>query len=631
MKVSIRPLAIGLAVTIVLSGLARTSAAAAPSPEQALRLAPTQKGVDYDRPKPEDISKCKIAARQIAGRIGWIVESPDGMILRRFLDTNGDNVVDQWSYFKDGVEVYRDIDSKFSGRADQFRWFNTGGTRWGIDTNGTGKIGAWKVISAEEATAEVVAALGNRDPARFGRVLLTPAELRAMGLGKQRAAAVAAKIAKAEADFQALADKQRTILPDSKWVQFSGGKPGIVPAGAEGSGSDLRVYENVVAIVQSGEKHVQLQIGTLVQVGEVWKVIDAPVLAGEGATETAAGGFFFQATPAARTAAASGAPGDESQKLLAELEKLDQSGAGASSRRAELLEQLANTARTPEDRAMWYRQLVAMITGEVQAGKCADGDKRLQALFEKLQKSEADKPLAACAKFGQLMAAYNLSLQAPKADFTKVQTEWLKSLEQYVADYPNTPDTAEAMLQLAMNREFAGQEDDAKKWYDRIVREMSDTPPAKKAAGAITRLDSVGKPLSLSGKSPNGGTVDIARYRGAIVLVQYWASWSSRVKKNDASVSDMAVLKQLASKYGSALAIVGVNLDTNVKALNDYLAENPLSWPQIFEEGGLDSRPANQLGILTVPTMILVDQQGKVVNRNVQAADLESEIKKLLK
>ena len=65
--------------------------------------------------------------------------------------------------------------------------------------------------------------------------------------------------------------------------------------------------------------------------------------------------------------------------------------------------------------------------------------------------------------------------------------------------------------------------------------------------------------------------------------------------------------------------------------LNAYLTENPLPWAQIYEEGSLDSRPANALGILTVPTMILVDQQGKVVNRNIAVADLEPELKKLIR
>ncbi len=93
----------------------------------------------------------------------------------------------------------------------------------------------------------------------------------------------------------------------------------------------------------------------------------------------------------------------------------------------------------------------------------------------------------------------------------------------------------------------------------------------------------------------------------------------------------MATLKEMWNKYGRSLAIIGVSLDHDVKDLNAYLAENPLPWPQIFEEGGLDSRPANAMGILTVPTMILVDQQGKVVNRAVSTVDLEAELKKLIR
>ena len=80
-----------------------------------------------------------------------------------------------------------------------------------------------------------------------------------------------------------------------------------------------------------------------------------------------------------------------------------------------------------------------------------------------------------------------------------------------------------------------------------------------------------------------------------------------------------------------SFAIIGVNLDYEPENLKSYLAENPLPWQQIYEKGGMDSRPANALGILTVPTMILVDQQGRVVNRNVSTAELEAELKKLIR
>ena len=237
--------------------------AASATVAQVLQVTPSQDGVDYDRPKPEDVPRCKISVKKIDGHVGWIVESPDGILLRKFLDTNGDNVVDQWSFYKDGVEVYRDMATKPTGKKDEFRWLNTAGTRWGVDTVGNGKLTAWKAISAEEVTAEIVAAVANRDNDRFARVLLSAEELQSLGLGKAKSEAVAAKIAKAAADFRTLADRQKTITPESKWVQFSGSRPGVVPAGTDDSTRDIEVYENVVAIVRdrrqahaSADRHV---------------------------------------------------------------------------------------------------------------------------------------------------------------------------------------------------------------------------------------------------------------------------------------------------------------------------------------------------------------------------------------
>jgi len=604
---------------------------ATPSAEQALRLVPIQEGVDFERPAAADAAKCKIEARKFDGRIGWFVEDAQGRLLRKFVDTNGDNVVDLWSYYKDGLEIYRDIDSNFNGKADQYRWFHTGGSRWGIDENEDGKIDAWKAISAEEVTAEVVAAMATRDAERFSRLILRPEELKSLGLGKTRAEGVSAKIGDVAARFNELVSRQKPLPADASWLQFGGSKPGIVPSGTDGSTKDLRVYENVMAVVQAGGKHGEVQIGTLVEVGDAWRVIDLPAVIGEGMAAAPASGFFFMAS-IHREQQAAGAPSEELQKLLSELEKLDQaSGASGdravrfSSRRADLIQQIASHARTPEERIMWLRQLADMISAGVQSGTCSDGAERLAGMFEKLSKREQDKDLAAYVRFRQLTANYALSLQAPKADFGKIQAQWLKSLEQYITEYPGTPDTAEAMLQLAIGQEFSGQDEEAIKWYGQVVKNFPKSAAAQKAAGAQTRLQCVGRTVAIGGQGPTGSTVDLASYRGKVVLVQYWATWCEPCK------ADMPVLKELVSKYSNTFAVIGVSLDNSVKELNDYLAENRLPWQQIFEDGGLDSRPANQMGILTLPTMILVDQQGRVVNRAVQTAELEKELKKLLK
>jgi thiol-disulfide isomerase/thioredoxin len=638
MRISLRHKFLAGCVALLSAAGVVTAQAAAPSAEQALKLAPVQKDVDYFVPAAADLPKCSIKAEKIGKETGWVVRDPSGRILRRFVDTNGDNVVDQWSYYQDGLEVYRDIDADFNGKADQYRWFNIAGTRWGLDKDEDGRIDSWQAISAEEVTAEVVAALATGDSTRFARLLLTPEELKSLGVGAARGKDVAAKVTGALSAFNTVAKQQKALTAKSTWLNFGGTRPGLVPAGTDESTRDLVVYENVVAVAETAGKNQQVQIGTLVQVGNKWRIIDAPQLLAENQTELANSGYFYQTSSTSRPEIPEGTsngPGAKAQKLMADLEDLDKAAANAASpedrakynsRRADLLQQLATEATDEKDRTQWVRQLADMISAAVQGGSFPDGGARLKALFEDLQKKEADKDLAAYVRFRQLTAEYGLSLQSSKPDFVKIQTQWLKDLEQYVTDYPKGPDTAEAMLQLAIAQEFAGQEDDAKKWYGDIVKSFPTSASAKKAMGAKTRLDSVGKSITLRGKSTTGSTVDLAGYRGKVVLVHYWATWCEPCK------ADLVLLKELQAKYGkSGFSLIGISLDSNPQALAAYLKENRLPWAQIYEEGGLDSRLANELGILTLPTMILIDQDGKVLNRNAHVSDLDRELRAKLR
>ena len=138
-------------------------------------------------PQSRKLPQCTIRAEKHNGATAWVVRNGAGETLRRFADTNGDNVVDLWCYFNDGLESYRDIDSDFNGKADQYRWFQASGTRWGIDKNEDGRIDSWKVISAPEVAEELVFALKNRDRVRFELLLLTPTELAEAGFGRPQA------------------------------------------------------------------------------------------------------------------------------------------------------------------------------------------------------------------------------------------------------------------------------------------------------------------------------------------------------------------------------------------------------------------------------------------------------------
>src|SRR5262245_23215361 len=228
--------------------------AAKPTAVEALKLVPVQKDVDYDVPEAKEIEKCTVDVETVGGITGWVVRSDGGQVLRRFLDTNGDNKVDQWCYYKNGIEIYRDIDANFNNKADQYRWLGTAGIRHGIDDNEDGRIDSWKAISPEEVTEELVIALRDADAARFPRLLLTADELQSLGLGSDRHDDIKAKLATATEKFGEMARKQTLVGKGAEWVSFGASKPGVVTAGSDGSTKDLVVYDNVTAIVQSSKE-----------------------------------------------------------------------------------------------------------------------------------------------------------------------------------------------------------------------------------------------------------------------------------------------------------------------------------------------------------------------------------------
>ena len=60
-----------------------------------------------------------------------VVRGPAGEVLRAFADTDGNRVVDRWSYYKDGVEVYREIDSDHRHEARRIPLAQLGGQSLG--------------------------------------------------------------------------------------------------------------------------------------------------------------------------------------------------------------------------------------------------------------------------------------------------------------------------------------------------------------------------------------------------------------------------------------------------------------------------------------------------------------------
>ena len=631
MRIFLTPITVAAPCAWVLGILLAIPAHSAPTVEQALKMKPVQDGVDYDKPTEEQVANCTLKTTK--GSSGWILRGPDGQILRKFLDSNKDKKIDLWCYYQDGIEVYRDVDANKNGRADQYRWLGVAGIRRGLDQDEDGTIDRWIVISPEEVSAEIVSALRSGDQNQFRRLLPTKAELKSLGLGPERTKQIEEKVEAAEKSFTKTARRQTIVGKKSRWVNFSGTRPGIIPAGTDKSTKDITVYENAVAMVESDGRHQQLVMGPMIRVDDAWRVIDLPINLGE--SQIATSGLFFN-TSHTRTVEVPRADDDVTEAMqasLTEIEDIDKKLATETSvdaraklhdERADLLNGLVESAKDPKIRADWIRQLADTLSTAAQSGDFPAGIDRLKSLEDQVAKTTSDRQSVPFIRFRYLTASYSVSLQQPDADFVKIQEKWLNDLEQLVEEYPDSTEAAETMLQLGVAEEFAGNEKVAERWYRRIVDDFPDTMISTKASGAARRLRSIGREIDLEGKTVADKSFSLSANRGKVMLVHYWATWC------DPCTQDLATIKKLYAKYKArGFLPVGVNVDTDRSALADFLKNNRLTWPQLYEDGGLDSRLANELGILSLPAMLLVDTSGKVVNRNVHVSHLEDELKKL--
>jgi thiol-disulfide isomerase/thioredoxin len=293
----------------------------------------------------------------------------------------------------------------------------------------------------------------------------------------------------------------------------------------------------------------------------------------------------------------------------------------AAAEQIEVLEQVVAGAEA-DQKSFWTRQLAETIGIFVQEGTLAGGIEKLEAI---VAGSADDEPLQAFAAFRLSQARYAAAMQVPGADLGELQKAMVEELAAFVKDHPTAPDAAEALLQMGMAEEFDDNEKSALARYEAIVKQFPESVSAKKARGASRRLQSVGKTLALSGTAVDGSSVSLESLKGVPVLVHYWATWCEPCKV------DIAQIKELYTKYGpKKFAVVGIALDTDKAQLAKYLGQKPIPWPQLHEAGGLDGRLAQELGVLTLPTMFLLDAEGKVVDRNLVIADLEKKLEEMV-
>ena len=92
--------------------------------------------------------------------------------------------------------------------------------------------------------------------------------------------------------------------------------------------------------------------------------------------------------------------------------------------------------------------------------------------------------------------------EEPGGNFLANQKKWMAELEGFLTRFGKSDEAPEVWLQLGSSNEFNAEEDKAREDYTKLVENFPETPAGKKAAGALRRLDLVGKSDRHQGDEP---------------------------------------------------------------------------------------------------------------------------------
>src|SRR5437879_4436217 len=171
---------------VTLGLLAGTGSALAQTPSvvEMLSIKPKFDDVAISNPAADELKDCQVRPIYNGEKKSVGVELIDGrkQIVRRYFASKIPAKMNVWCFYKDGVEVFRQIDSNLDGKVDQYRWLGSAGMKWGVSANQDGKIDSWRMISAEEVAQEAFTALASADFARLKALYISAEEINAFGL-----------------------------------------------------------------------------------------------------------------------------------------------------------------------------------------------------------------------------------------------------------------------------------------------------------------------------------------------------------------------------------------------------------------------------------------------------------------
>ena len=205
------------------------------------------------------------------------------------------------------------------------------------------------------------------------------------------------------------------------------------------------------------------------------------------------------------------------------------------------------------------------------------------------------------------------------------KAEWEKAAAKVDMDAWQQVFDAGVLIADAMQE--AGRVEEVKEFYKKLRDKFSFVSNISEVLGPReAALKWLGKPApALEGADTQGKPLDLAQYKGKVVLIDFWATWCQ-----PCIVAMPGLIETYKTYNKSGFEIIGISLDQDKDALARFLKSQPLPWRIVSDGKGWLSPNARKYEVSGIPATFLVDRDGKIAVVGTPTRGFDAVVKRLL-